>query len=95
VAAPAFAKNPKVIGAVIVVLWLAYVIYWNYRLDPIRIQLFPFIKPAQLSVSSVIIGAAIFGCVATLIVQVLWRRGRSKNGSVAATVPVDSNKTVA
>ncbi len=94
-AAPAFAKNPKVIAGVIVVLWLAYVIYWNYQLDPIRIQLFPFIRPAQLSVSSVIIGAAVFGCVVTLLSQFLWRRGRSKNGSVAATLPADSSKTVA
>ena len=57
-AAPAFVKNPKFIGATIIVLWVAYVVYWNYRLEPINIQLFPFIKPAQLSVSSVIISPA-------------------------------------
>ncbi len=94
-AAPAFVKNPKFIGGVIVVLWVAYVVYWNYRLTPIYIQLFPFLKPAQLSVSSVIIGAALFGCLATIAVQFLWRRGRSKNGSAASTAAADSNKTVA
>jgi hypothetical protein len=94
VSVPAFAKNPKVIGGVIVVLWLAYLIYWNYQLDPIRIQLVPFVRPAQLSVSSVIIGAAVFGCIATLVIQFLWRR-RSKNGSVASTEPIANNKTVA
>lgn len=92
--APAFAKNPKFIGGVIVILWVAYVVYWNHRLDPIQIQLFPFIKPAQLNVSSVIVGAAVFGCLATLAVQFLWRRGRSKNGSTASTAPA-SSKTVA
>src|SRR5689334_21737657 len=64
VATPAFVKNPKFIGGTIVVLWVAYVVYWNHRLDPIDIQLLPFLKPAQLNVSSVIVGAAIFGCAA-------------------------------
>jgi hypothetical protein len=95
VAAPAFVKNPKFIGGTIVVLWVAYVVYWNYRLNPIDIQLFPLLKPAQLSVSSVIIGAALFGCLATIAIQFLWRRGDSKNGSVASTAPPDSTKTVA
>src|SRR5512146_1349375 len=95
VAAPAFVKNPKFIGGTIVVLWVAYVVYWNHRLDPINIQLFPFIKPAQLNVSSVLVGAALFGCLATIAVQFLWRRGRSKNGSAESTAPADSSKTVA
>lgn len=94
-AAPAFVKNPKFIGGTIVVLWVAYVVYRNYRLNPIDIQLLPFLKPAQLSVSSVIIGAALFGCLATLAVQLLWRRGRSKNGSAASSATADSSKTVA
>ncbi|MGH7914415.1 MAG: hypothetical protein ACREPW_07170 [Candidatus Binataceae bacterium] len=94
-ATPAFAKNPKFIGGAIVVLWVLYVVYWNYRLSPIDIQLFPFLKPAQLNVSSVIIGAAVFGCLVTLVTQFFWRRGRSKNGSTASTAPAASTKTVA
>lgn len=94
-AAPAFAKNPKFIGAAIIILWVAYVVYWNYRLSPILIQLVPFIKPAQLSVSSVIIGAAIFGSIVTLLIQFLWRRGRSKNGSAASAAPAASSSTSA
>jgi hypothetical protein len=95
VTAPAFVKNPKFIGGAIVVLWVAYIVYWNYRLSPIDIQLIPFVRPAQLSVSSVIIGAAVFGSLVTLAVQFLWRRGRSKNGSAASTTPAGSSKTVA
>ena len=92
---PAFVKNPKFVGGAIVILWVVYVVYWNHRLEPISIQLFPLIKPAQLNVSSVIIGAALFGCLATLMIQFLWRRGRSKNGSAASSAPAASNKTVA
>ena len=94
-AAPAFVKSPKFIGGAIVVLWVAYVVYWNYRLNPIDIQLVPFFKPAQLNVSSVIIGAALFGCLVTLAIQFLWRRGRSKNGSVTSTASAASTRPVA
>ncbi len=93
-AAPAFVKNPKFISGTIIFLWVAYVVYWNYRLNPIDIQLVPFVKPAQLSVSSVIIGAALFGFLATMTVQFLWRRGRSKNGSDAVTASTASTKPV-
>jgi hypothetical protein len=95
VAAPALVKNPRFIGGAIVSLWVVYVVYRNYRLDPISIQLMPFLKPLQVRVSSVIVGAAIFGCLSTLAIQLLWRRGRSKNESVASTAPADSSKTVA
>ena len=96
-AAPAFVKNPRFIVGTIVVLWVVYVVYWNYQLAPINVHLFPFLRPAQISVSLVIIGAGLFGCLATLIVQLLWRRGRSKNGSVVHTAPADigSSNTVA
>ena len=93
-AAPAFVKNPKFIGGAIVVLWVTYVVYWNFRLEPISIQLFPVMKPEQLSVSSVIIGAALFGVLATMAVQFFWRRGRSKNGSDAVTASAASTKPV-
>jgi hypothetical protein len=94
VAAPAFVKNPRFIGGTIIILWVAYVVYWNYRLNPIDIQLVPFVKPAQLSVSSVIIGSAFFGFLATIAVQFFWRRERSKNGSETVTASAVSTKPV-
>lgn len=76
---PDFAKNPKVIGSTIVILWLAYVIYANFQLAPIEIKILPFIATLSFRVSAVIIAAILFGVIATLAVQFLWKRS-SKNG---------------
>ncbi len=77
---PAFAKNPKVVAATIVILWLAYVIYANFQLDPIKIKIFPFIAYLEFKVSAVIIGAILFGVIVTMVVQFFWNRRSSKNG---------------
>jgi len=73
-AMPAFAKNPKVIIGTIVVLWVAYIIYANFQPKVVDFYLLPFGVIIQFKLSSVIIGAAIFGVLATLIIQYLWRR---------------------
>ena len=78
----------------IIFLWVAYVDYWNYRLNQNDIHHVPNVKPAQLSDSSVIIGAALFGFLATMTVQFFWHRGRSKNGSDAVTASAASTKPV-
>jgi heme/copper-type cytochrome/quinol oxidase subunit 2 len=80
---PAFAKNPKFIGSVILILWLAYVIYENFQLAAISIKLFPGLE-LNFRVSAVMIASAIFGAVITLIIQFFWRRRSSKNASPAA-----------
>ncbi|HLX36513.1 MAG TPA: hypothetical protein VKR29_01890, partial [Candidatus Binataceae bacterium] len=86
---PAFAKNPKVIIGVIVVLWVAYVIYANFQIEMVTFYLLPFnILKLQLRLSAVIIGAAIFGVAATLVVQWLWRR--PSNSSSAVTAPTST-----
>jgi len=79
---PAFAKNPKFILGAIVVLWIIYVIYANFAPEPIPVYLLPF-GALQLSfrLSAVIIGAAVFGSAATVVIQWLWRRRSSKNAS--------------
>jgi hypothetical protein len=92
--APAFAKNPKVILGTIVVAWAAYVVYTNFKLDPVQIHLLPFAATLQFKVSAIVIGSALFGVVATLAVQFLWRR-QSKPTSVIVTTAGSSNKTVA
>ena len=94
---PAFAKNPKFIIGTIVVLWVAYVIYANYQPKMVDFYLLPFGVILQFKLSSVIIGAAIFGVVATLVIQWLWRR--PSNSSSSATAPASpsgpSSSTVA
>ncbi len=92
---PKFAKNPKVIIGAIVVLWVAYIIGSNFQLAPVSIHLIPFAATLDFKVSAVIIGAAIFGSAATLIVQWLWKRRSSKNGSASAAASAASNRTVA
>ena len=94
---PPLLKNPKFIAAVIVLLWVAYVLTENFRLAPIEIKLLPFAAKLQLKVSAVIIGAALFGAGATLAGQWLWRRGAlSRSASASApTAPGVSNKTPA
>ena len=92
---PAFAKNPKFIIGTLVVLWVAYIIYANFQIEMVTFYLLPFnILKLQLRLSAVIIGAAIFGVVATLVIQMLWRRP-SKNGSSMPASTPPSSKTVA
>jgi hypothetical protein len=85
---PAFVKNPKFIIGTIVVLWVAYVIYANFQIEMVTFYLLPFnILKLQLRLSAVIIGAAIFGAVATVVVHWLWVRPPS-NISASVTTPM-------
>jgi hypothetical protein len=83
---PAFVKSPKFIIGTIVVLWVAYIIYANFQIDMVTFYLLPFnMLKLQLRLSAVIIGAAIFGSVATIVIHWLWVR--PSNSSSAATAP--------
>ena len=84
---PAFAKNPKFIFGTIVVLWVAYIVYANFRPQPVDFYLLPFGVVIQFKLSTVIIGAAIFGVLATLIIQYFWRRPSNNTSSVASPAP--------
>ena len=92
---PAFAKSPKFIIGALVVLWVAYVIFSNFSLSPVQIKLIPFLATLQINVSALIVVSGAFGCAATLVIQWLWRRRRSKNGSVSAAAPAVSSSTAA
>jgi uncharacterized integral membrane protein len=91
---PAFAKNPKFIVGTLVVLWVAYIVYANFRPQPVDFYLLPFGVILQFKLATVIVGAAIFGVLATLIVQFFWRR--SSNPASSASAPTSpSSRTVA
>ena len=97
---PAFAKNPKIIIGTIVVLWVAYILYANFQPKTVEFYLLPFGAVIEFKLSSVIIGATIFGVLATLIVQYLWRRPSNDISSVphetpSSPPPAPRSKTVA
>ncbi len=95
---PAFAKNPKFIIGSLVVLWVAYIIYANFQPKTVDFYLLPFGVIIQFKLSSVIIGAAIFGVLATLTIQFMWRRPSNDASSVAAPIspaPAPRSNTVA
>ena len=95
---PAFAKNPKVVIGTIVVLWVAYIIYANFQPKFVDFYLLPFGVMLQFKLSTVIIGAAIFGVLATLIIQYFWRRSSNETSSVSAPsspTPAPRSNTVA
>jgi len=96
---PAFLKNllkdPKFDAAAIIVLWVVYIVGENFKLEPVPFHLIPFRSPLRIPVSCVALGSAVFGCLATIVVQRAWRRrGSSKPTSESATGPV-SNRTSA
>ena len=75
---PSFLKNPKFIVGAIVVLWVVYVVSNNLE-KSVNFRLLPFnILTLQLRVSAVVVGSALFGALATIVIQFLWKR-RSKN----------------
>jgi hypothetical protein len=87
---PAFAKNPKFIIGTIVVLWVAYILYANFQPKVVDFYLLPFGVIIQFKLSSVIIGAAIFGALVTLAVQYLWRRPSNDTSSITAPTAASS-----
>lgn len=92
---PAFLKRPRFWVALVIIAWLAYVIWANFQLN-LQIYLIPWFATLQLKVSAIILGSAIIGTILTLVVQFFWRRWRSsKNGPQSAAASAASNKTVA
>ncbi len=91
---PAFIRNllrdPKFDVGAIVVLWVVYIVGENFRLEPVQFHLIPFWQPLFVPVSEIVIGSMVFGCLATVAVQFLWKRRRSSKPSaesVTASLP--------
>lgn len=91
---PAFAKNPKFIIGTIVVLWVLYVIYANFQFDLIKFYVLPFGVFIGVKLSTLIIGAMIFGSLATLIIQWLWRRPAEVVTAAPPSAPRMSSSTM-
>ncbi|HUY27228.1 MAG TPA: hypothetical protein VMV27_07375 [Candidatus Binataceae bacterium] len=84
---PSFVKNPKFIIGTIVVLWIIYVVWANLQPNPVDIYLFPYFLKLQIRLSAIILGSAIFGALATIVIQFLWGRRSSKNAASPASAP--------
>ena len=86
---PSFLKNPKVIIGAIVVLWVVYVISNNLE-KSVDFRLLPFnVLNLQLRVSALVVASALFGVLATIVIQFLWKR-RSKNAVSPTSVTSSS-----
>lgn len=88
-------KDPKFDAAAIIIIWVIYIVGQNFKLDPIKFHLVPFMTPLTVPVSEIVIGSIAFGCLATVAAQYSFRRRRaSKPISASAAAPV-SKSTVA
>ncbi|MGH8012618.1 MAG: hypothetical protein ACREQ4_08975 [Candidatus Binataceae bacterium] len=90
-----YLKRWKIWALVILILWLAYIIWANtHVINPI--YLIPFLFALHASLPEIIVGSAIGGCLLTLLVQFIWRRWRySKRAVASAVAPAASKSTVA
>lgn len=98
---PAFVKTPRFIIATLLLLWVLYMIFANFRINVIEFHLVPLVM-IVMRVSSLAIASALFGAGVTLLVQWLFRRDVNIVSSVtippapAPSVSVPpTNKTVA
>lgn len=90
-----FWKRPKFWGALILILWLAYVLWANVQII-FPIYLVPFLIVPHTTLPAIIVASAILGSVLTLVIEFYWRRWRSsKNAAASAAASATSNRTVA
>jgi hypothetical protein len=90
-----FWRQPKFWAAVVLVLWLSYIIGSNLE-QVVTIHVVPWLLNPYLKVSTIVVASAIVGALLTLGIQFMWRRGRSsKNASQSTPAPGTSSSTVA
>jgi hypothetical protein len=90
-----FWKRPKFWAALILVLWIAYILDETYQIPPVTLRLVPWFVTLQVNVSAIVIVSAVAGCILTLVIQFYWRRRSSKNASVSTAAAATSSSPVA
>jgi uncharacterized integral membrane protein len=90
-----FWKRPKFWAALILVLWIVYIVYGTYQISPVTVRLVPWFVTLQVNVSAIVIVSVVAGCILTLVIQFYWRRRSSKNASVSTAAAATSSRTVA
>jgi hypothetical protein len=91
---PQFWKWPKFWIGLFLLLWLAYLLNGNLT-QRINLWIVPFFLHPVVSVSAVIFGSMLLGCMLTLLVQLNWRKRASKYAEASAAAAASSSKTVA
>jgi hypothetical protein len=89
-----FWKRPKFWIGAIIILWLGYLLTANLS-EPVEVYLIPYFVHRTVPAASVMIVAALVGCVLTLVIQYFWRKRSAKNTVSSATAPLSSSSTVA
>ncbi len=90
-----FWKRPKFWAALILVLWIAYILNETYQIPPVTLRLVPWFVTLQVNVSAIVIVSAVAGFILTLVIQFYWRRRSSKNASVSTAAAATSSSPVA
>jgi uncharacterized integral membrane protein len=91
---PKFWKSPRFWIALVLLLWLIYVLNGNLE-TAVTLWLIPLWVHPMVHLSWVILGSVIFGAVLTLLIQFAMRRRSSKYASVSAAAAESSSSTVA
>lgn len=80
---PGFLKRPKSWIVLLLVLWLASVMYANARQSSVTFYLLPGLS-FPIDQLAIIGASALFGVLVTLAVQHQWRRWRAQRKAAAA-----------
>ena len=77
---PAFVKTPRFIISTIFLIWLIATIWQNHNEPPVYVFYAPFLS-IQVRLVWVLVSAALFGAIVTIVVQLMWTHRASKNAS--------------
>jgi hypothetical protein len=91
---PKFWKWPRFWIALILLLWIVYILSGNLNTS-VTLWVIPLWVHPTVRLSAIISAAAIFGSVLTLLIQFAWRRRSSKYATVSAAGPLSSSNTAA
>jgi hypothetical protein len=91
---PKFWKWPRFWIALVLILWMVYVLSGNLNTS-VTLWVVPLWLHPTVRLSAIIFGSAIFGSLLTLLVQFAFRRRSSKYAAASAAAPGSSSNTAA
>jgi len=91
---PKFWKWPRFWIALILILWLGYVLSRNLE-STVTLKVVPWLIHPVVRLSWIIFGSGLLGAVLTLLIQFEMRRRSSKYASASAAAAASSSNTAA